>query len=141
MRVFLSGSIRGDRQKLYVYRQMVGIIEKSGHEVVSQHVADSRVEEKEVGMAESEIYGRDMYLLDQSDCMVAEVSVASTGVGYEICSALNLGIPVLCVYEEGATVSAMVLGNTNNNIMVDTYSSFYQLEVILNDFFLSCIGK
>jgi len=41
---------------------------------------------------------------------MAEVSVHSIGVGYEICHAVGLEKPVLCVYEPGSNVSAMVLG-------------------------------
>lgn len=141
MKVFLSGSIRGGRTKLSAYQKMTEILEEKGHEITSYHVADPEVEEKEVGMAESEIFSRDMYLLDRSDCMVAEVSVASTGVGYEVCSALHMGLPVLCVYEEGSTVSAMILGNTNANLVVEAYSDFRELEKIISEFFLSCIGK
>ncbi|MBP2030599.1 nucleoside 2-deoxyribosyltransferase [Methanohalophilus levihalophilus] len=141
MNVFLSGSIRGGRQKLSTYQQVAEIIENLGHEISTHHVADPLVEEKEVGMAESEIFSRDMYLLDRSDCMVAEVSVASTGVGYEVCSALNMGLPVLCIYEEGSTVSAMILGNTNANLHIGIYSDFQELEKIISSFFLSCIGK
>ncbi len=140
MKIFLSGSIRGGRQKLSTYQQITGLIEMLGHEVTTHHVADSQVEEKEVGMSESEIFSRDMFLLDRSDCMVAEVSIASTGVGYEVCSALNVGLPVLCVYEENSIVSAMVLGNANNNLLVETYSDSGELEKVLSNFLSSCIG-
>ncbi len=45
--------------------------------------------------------------------MVAEVTVPSTGVGYEVCRTLGLVMPVLCVHISGANVSAVVLGNPN----------------------------
>ncbi|MDK2893002.1 nucleoside 2-deoxyribosyltransferase [Methanohalophilus sp.] len=141
MKVFLSGSIRGGRQKLSTYRTMTKIIEELGHEITSYHVADPYVEKKEVTMPESEIFSRDIHLLDRSDCMVAEVSVASTGVGYEVCSALHRELPVLCVYEEGSMVSAMILGNTNAHLRVEAYSDFWELEQIISKFFLSIIGK
>jgi nucleoside 2-deoxyribosyltransferase len=134
MKVFLSGSIRGGRQNLPVYQQMVQIVENQGHDVASLHVADPHVEENEAGMSESEIFERDMHLLDGCDCMIAEVSIASTGVGYEVCSALNLGIPVQCVYREGSTVSAMLLGNTNHLILLDAYREAKDLEALIPSF-------
>jgi nucleoside 2-deoxyribosyltransferase len=141
MKIFLSGSVRGGRRKLSVYRHMAELLEKAGHEVVSLHVTDPLVEEKEAGVAESAIYAKDMHLLGLSDCMIAEVSVASTGVGYEICSALALGLPVLCVHEEHANVSAMILGNTNGNILVWAYRDLPELGEILANFLSSLSGK
>ena len=44
---------------------------------------------------------------------VAEVTVPPIGVGYKVCRALGLGMPVLCVHSAGANVYAMVLGNPN----------------------------
>jgi hypothetical protein len=38
--------------------------------------------------------------------MVAEVTVQSIGVGYAVCRALELGMPVLCMHSAGANVSA-----------------------------------
>jgi len=65
-------------------------------------------------MTEEEIYARDMDLLVKSEALIAEVTVPSTGVGYEICRALVQGIPVLCLYSPDAAVSAMVLGNPDH---------------------------
>lgn len=46
-------------------------------------------------MSEQEIYRRDISLLKENDCLIAEVTVPSIGVGYEICRALEVGLPVL----------------------------------------------
>ena len=66
--------------------------------------------------------------------MVAEVTVPSIGVGYEVCRALGLGMPVLCVHSAGANVSAMVLGNPNMQGLVREYASLDDLEQILYEF-------
>src|SRR5512136_1526134 len=92
-KIFLSGSIRGGRQLLETYRFMFDTLEEAGAEVLSWHVADPELEKVEMRMTEEEIYARDMDLLVKSDALIAEVTVASTGVGYEICRALVQGIP------------------------------------------------
>ncbi|NYT19906.1 MAG: deoxyribonucleoside 5'-monophosphate N-glycosidase, partial [Methanosarcinales archaeon] len=92
MKIFLSGSIRGGRQMLTVYQFICGYLRRSGHEVLSWHVAHDGVEATESLMSESQIYERDMGFLNASECMIAEVSLASTGVGYEVCSAIHKGI-------------------------------------------------
>ena len=56
------------------------------------------------------------------------------GVGYEVCHALAVGKPVLCVYEVGAKASAMVLGNTSELIIVRAYSGLGEVEGIVREF-------
>lgn len=119
---------------LPVYRHIYDFLESVGCDVVSWHVVDLDSDEEEADMDEQEIYLRDIGLLEESDCMVAEVTVPSIGVGYEVCRALGLGLPVLCVHSAGANVSAMVLGNPNMQGRVMEYASLDELEQILYEF-------
>jgi len=93
------------------YRQIVALLKNLGHAVVSEHVASTKLEEAEASLTEEEIFNSDIGFIDESDCVVADVTVPSIGVGYEICYAVSRGKRVLCVYKEGTNVSAMVLGN------------------------------
>ncbi|WP_269850324.1 nucleoside 2-deoxyribosyltransferase [Methanosarcina horonobensis] len=122
-KIFVSGSIRGGRELLETYRFMCDALGETGAEVLSWHVADPELEETESKMTEQEIYDRDMGLLAKSDALIAEVTVPSTGVGYEICRALDQKIPVLCLHRPDAVVSAMVLGNPYPSMKVQTYSN------------------
>ncbi|HWR26233.1 MAG TPA: nucleoside 2-deoxyribosyltransferase [Methanosarcina sp.] len=133
-KIFLSGSIRGGRQLLDVYRFMYDTVEESGSEVLSWHVVDPELEKLEMGMTEEEIYARDMGLLSKSDALIAEVTVPSTGVGYEICRALVRGIPVLCLYMPDVAVSAMILGNPDPQLAVRAYSDKETLKEIIIKF-------
>ncbi|WP_406655864.1 nucleoside 2-deoxyribosyltransferase [Methanolobus sp. ZRKC2] len=134
MRIFLSGSIRGGREMLPVYMKVCKLLRQEGHEVLSQHVADPAVEETESVMTEQEIYERDMSLLKKSECMIAEVSIPSIGVGYEVCGALQLGLPVLCLHSPEANVSAMILGNTNTKLIAKEYGNEQELQEIVTSF-------
>ncbi len=134
MKVFLSGSIRGGRQILHVYIRICSLLQEQGHEVLSSHVADPELEEKESVMSEEEIFKRDMGFMEKSECLIAEVSMPSIGVGYEICSALKYGLPVLCIHSPQANVSAMVLGNTNPGLLVKEYSTGQELQEIIVNF-------
>jgi 2'-deoxynucleoside 5'-phosphate N-hydrolase len=133
-KIFLSGSIRGGRQLLDVYRFMYEALEEAGAEVLSWHVADPELEETESKMTEQEIYDRDMGLLAKSDALIVEVTVPSTGVGYEICRALDRKIPVICLHRPDALVSAMVLGNPDPSLEVRTYSNETALKEIIVKF-------
>ena len=133
-KIFLSGSIRGGRQLLEIYRFMYDTLEEPGAEVLSWHVVVLVLEKVEMGMTEEEIYTRDMGLLSKSAALIAEVTVPSTGVGYEICRALIKGIPVLCLYMPDAAVSAMILGNPDPQIEVREYSDKETLKEIMIKF-------
>jgi nucleoside 2-deoxyribosyltransferase len=133
-KIFLSGSIRGGRQLLETYRFMYDILEEAGAEVLSWHVADPELEKIEMRMTEEEIYARDMNLLEKSDALIAEVTVPSTGVGYEICRALVQGIPVLCLYSQNAAVSAMLLGNPDSLLEARAYTDKAALKNLITDF-------
>jgi hypothetical protein len=75
-----------------------------------------------------------MNLLVKSDALVAEVTVPSTGVGYEICRALVQGIPVLCLYSQNAAVSAMLLGNPDRLLEARAYTDKAALKNLITDF-------
>ena len=131
-RVFLSGSIRGGRRLVETYRFMADVMLSAGVEVLSEHVARETVFDDERGMSEQDIFMRDVGGIQQCDCLVAEVSVPSIGVGYEICYAVGLEKPVLCVYERDSNVSAMVLGN--NGVVAQSYNDLDELRQIVLGF-------
>lgn len=133
-KIFVSGSIRGGRQLLATYGFMCETLRETGAEVLSWHVADPELEETESKMTEQEIYDRDMGLLAKSDALIVEVTVPSTGVGYELCRAMDLKIPVLCLHRPDAVVSAMVLGNPYPSMIIRTYSNEDTLKKIIIEF-------
>jgi nucleoside 2-deoxyribosyltransferase len=132
MRVFLSASIRGGRQMLSTYIEICNYLQDSGHEVLSWHVADPELEKTESLLSEEEIYIRDMDFLEKSECLIAEVSTPSIGVGYEICSALQREIPVLCMHVPEANVSAMLLGD--KRIICKEYQTIDELKREMTNF-------
>lgn len=134
-KVFLSGAIRGGRRLVETYRFMADVMIGAGVEVLSEHVARDTVFAEERNMTEKEIFLRDMGGIVQCDCLVAEVSMPSVGVGYEICHAVDLKKPVLCVYERGAKVSAMVLGN--KGVVAQDYGDLDELQRLVVEFLRS----
>jgi nucleoside 2-deoxyribosyltransferase len=114
------------------YRFIADVMIGAGVEVLSEHVASDMVFAEERKMTEEEIFLRDMGGIERCDCLVAEVSVPSVGVGYEICHAVGLKKPVLCVYERGSTVSAMVLGN--KGVVAQDYGDLDELQCLVLEF-------
>ncbi len=135
MKIFFAGSIRGGRQLIPTYQYIIGFLKSHDQVVMSEHVASKDLEKTEAKMSEKDIFEKDINWIKEADCVIAEITVPSIGVGYEICHAVTLGKPVLCLYEKGAKASAMVLGN--ENVTAKQYSCKEELEPILLDFIQS----
>lgn len=115
MKIYFSGSIRGGRENAKWYDFIVK--ELSGYgEVISEFVADkSLTSYGSPNMTEEEIYDRDVSLVEESDIFIADVTIPSLGVGYEIAYAEKLDKKIYCLYyqTEDKKVSAMITGNPN----------------------------
>lgn len=115
MKIYFSGSIRGGREHAEWYDFIVKELVRYG-EVISEFVADkSLTSYGSPNMTDKEIYDRDISYIMESDIIIADVSVPSLGVGYEIAYAEKLNKKVFCIYyqTEDKRVSAMITGNPN----------------------------
>ncbi len=135
MKIYLSGAIRGGRQFQKTYEIILDFLKEENHNVLTFHVASKNVLEMENSLREIEIFTQDENWLNECDCVIAEVSVPSLGVGYEIAHALCVKKPVLAIYEVEVTpISAMIAGNTSSLIEVVSYNSHSQLIEVLRSF-------
>jgi nucleoside 2-deoxyribosyltransferase len=130
MKIYFAGSIVGGRENT----QIVEYLLAKGHEVPSAHVARPDVLDWEKKNPPSLIYERDIAWIRESDALISEVSRPSMGVEYEIATALRWGKPVLCLYRQGSTVSKMILGNTEPNITVSSYTTPDELLSLIDGF-------
>ncbi len=121
MKIYFGGSISGGRKYLETYRKIVAYLKSEGHRVLTEHVVQPDVLELEKKFTPRQIYTRDIEWLKESDCLIAEVSNPSLGVGYEICYALRVGKPVLCLYRKGIFLSRMLLGNPSDGLVIGEY--------------------
>lgn len=137
MKIYLSGSIRGGRELANTYALIHDYLIDRGYTVLAEHVASPDVLEIETNMSEEDIYLQDVEWLNICDAMIAEVSVPSTGVGYEIAFVLEKKKPVLAVYEQTRKISAMIKGNTSATLLLCSYNGEEDLINILDDFLKS----
>ena len=131
MNIYFACSITGGREFERVYQDLVAALLTDGHEVPTAHLAESSVASLEAVVAPREVYERDVTWIGAASAVVAEVSVPSHGVGYEIGFALNAGKPVLCLFQKGQKVSKMISGNPHPQLTVKAYrDSSHAIELM-----------
>ncbi|MBL8101581.1 MAG: nucleoside 2-deoxyribosyltransferase [Anaerolineales bacterium] len=122
MNIYFACSITGGREFETVYQQIVAELSADGHEIPTSHLAQTEVMENERMLTPQYVYERDVNWIKNCDALIAEVSVPSHGVGYEIAFALGIRKPVLCIYQEGRKVSKMITGNPDPALLIKSYS-------------------
>jgi nucleoside 2-deoxyribosyltransferase len=133
-KIYFAGAIRGGRDDAEIYLEIVSRLAKHG-QVVTEHIGDSALTSLGENGDDKLIHDRDLALLRQCEVLVAEVTVPSLGVGYEIGKATEWGKPVLCLYrpKDGRELSAMIAGS--NGVLLKEYKSTDQLKAIFSEFF------
>lgn len=134
MNIYFACSITGGREFESVYQSIVRALIEAGHEVPTAHLAESGIPALEAVIAPSEVYTRDVTWIRNCDVLIAEVSIPSHGVGYEIGFALGLGKPVLALHREDRRVSKMITGNPDSNLIVYSYQTIEEAIEQINKF-------
>jgi len=143
--IYFAGSIRGGREDVELYAQIVNYLGNHGT-VLTEHVTDKGLTSLgEGGVTDPQIHDRDVDWLDQSKTIVAEVTNASLGVGYEIGRIVerNLWVPeesrkvILCLHrpQVDKRLSAMIAGC--KGVKNVKYSELNEAFVEIDNFFRS----
>ena len=109
---YFARAIRGGRENLENCRVIVGEMKKYSI-VLSEHVVLDDIEKFEKEWRKKypkiSVYERDIMWIRLSDYFCADITVESTGVGYEIAEASIRGIPILLFCHEKSKLSVMYL--------------------------------
>jgi nucleoside 2-deoxyribosyltransferase len=134
MNIYFAGSIRGGRKDASRYFEIIKQLRDYG-QILTEHIGNPEL----TGLGEidedQKIHDRDLAWLKQADCLVAEVTIPSLGVGYEIGKATEWGKPILCIFRpsDGRVLSAMIAGC--GKATVREYQSTEELRPVFDDFF------
>ncbi len=134
MNIYFACSITGGRDFEAVYQVITRALAEDHHQVPTAHLAEPGVLSAEAILDPQEVYARDTRWIRESDLLVAEISVPSHGVGYEIGYALGLGKPVLALYQQGRKVSKMISGNPDPSLSVKCYETPEEAVAIIRTF-------
>ena len=128
MNIYFACSITGGREFEAVYQELTSAMLADGHDVPTAHLASSTVVELEAVVSPRDVYERDVNWIRDADALIAEVSVPSHGVGYEIGFALQVGKRVLCLLREGRKLPDVRSG------LLTTLKSKLQPLCVLDEF-------
>lgn len=135
MKIYFCGSIRGGRDLAATYAKLIPMLGSYG-KVLTEHLgSDEEIESKDRILSDKTIHDRDMQWIIEADVLVAEVTVPSLGVGYEIGRAIEMNKPVLCLFQKDAdyTLSAMIAGS--DGIEAKLYTEPEEVGAHFDDFF------
>jgi hypothetical protein len=134
MKIYFAGSIRGGRHDFAVYCEIIEQLKAYG-EVLTEHVGDALLEAIGESGSNQEVHDRDLAWLKEADCLVAEVTTPSLGVGYEIAAAIGWDKSILCLFRpgDGRALSAMIAGS--RDVTVREYKTTSDLREILAEFY------
>jgi nucleoside 2-deoxyribosyltransferase len=135
MNIYFCGSIRGGREMAGTYNRLIGLLGNYG-KVLTEHLgSDELIENQDRALTDQQIHDRDMQWIVTSDLVVAEVTVPSLGVGYEIGRAIEMGKTVLCLFKPGFefTLSAMIAGS--DKVEMKYYRNLKEAKDIFDAFF------
>jgi 2'-deoxynucleoside 5'-phosphate N-hydrolase len=134
MKIYFAGAIRGGRTDAGLYHEMIQYLQTFGT-VLTEHVGDMGLtEEGDDGPDDPTIHDRDMAWLRDCDLVVAEVTLPSLGVGYELGWACAMNKPILSLYRPviARKLSAMIAGS--DVIVSVPYSNIDQAKKIIQQF-------
>ncbi len=132
LKIYFGGSIKGGRSKVEDYKKIVNYLKTIGT-VLDEHVADPNLQSSGESITSTEIYNRDVSWINECDILIAEVTVPSLGVGYEIGYAESLNKRIICLYQNDESISAMIKGN--NSITHISYDDVDELLTKLSTYF------
>ena len=132
---YCAGAIRGDTSYLTYVKEIMKVVALYGeaHSERSGSLQSLYNYDDTGDLALKKIYERDMRWLRDSRAVIAEISGASTGTGFEIGEAIAQRKPVMCLHHESSRPSLIITQCPSAYLIVQRYHD----EIDLNAF-LSC---
>jgi len=137
LKIYFTASTSFDGKLKEEYKKIISQIKKRRHIILSgEQIINPKQLKKDAVLPKEKLFQRQKELIEKADCIVAEVSQPSLGVGGEIVYALIKEKPVLALLLENYEnkISPMIAGNPSDNLFLEIYNQ-ERISYILSDFF------
>ncbi len=124
MRIYFTAATTNNGDYLSQEKAIIDELKRLGHTITSgEQILDHRLLEKDSAKSVEEIFQREKTAIEEADCVVAEVTKPSSGVGGEIVYAITHHKPVLSLFYKDAKneLSAMIAGNPSDHLFLEHY--------------------
>ena len=128
MKIYFCGSMTGSREKQANYEEIIKYLNTFG-KVLNEFVGDKKVTDYKP----ENVFARDTENMKNSDVCIADISVPSTGVGFELGYFYHLNVPVLLVYDENMPLPSS-LPRGADKFKVVSYSTIQEEKNKLKEF-------
>ena len=137
MKVYFSATITDDEQYKSSYKKILNILKQGKHDIY-EYGSDQLDTSKILSQSDDEIlkiYRELDKFLKQADVYIADISLPSVAIGYEISQAIVLRKPVLALINEKSSFQplATIKGNKSRYLELEKYN-VDTLPKILKDF-------
>ena len=139
MIIYCAGPIRGDTKYQNFYLEIVEFLESENHTALAEISGKFNTS---IPLTDKQIYKRDIKWIEGSSLMIAEISGASLGVGFEIAYTLfQRKIPVLALANaEVPKISAMISGCESELLTIKNYQDSDEMKFIIQNFISNISG-
>lgn len=133
MIIYCAGAIKGDTSHQKNYKEIISVVSSLGHAALSE--LNSKFKPA-LPLTDKQIYKRDMKWLESCQVVIAEVSGASLGVGFELAYTLfHLKKPVLALYSSDIKkLSAMISGCSSDLLTIKQYHEVDEIAKCIKNF-------
>ncbi|MFC1711306.1 hypothetical protein ACFLZ1_01835 [Patescibacteria group bacterium] len=130
MKIYFGASISLDRSLLPKYQEIVKIVKKLGHKVLSEDVVDPKLK---VGknLSPQKLFERESKEIKRADLMIAEVTVPSWGTAFLMEQALKHQKPILALYYKDNGYKLPIMLEGHPELYVQSYDED-NLDTVLN---------
>jgi len=125
MKVYFTASTSFDGEYRANYIKIIDLIAKNNGIIISgKQIISENLLSKDRSLPKKEIFEREKRLIDEADCLIAETTKPSHGVGGEIVYALIKNKPVLALVTQDTEdrISPMLAGNPSENLFLEFYN-------------------
>ncbi len=134
MKIYFTSASTNNPDDVLRLKDVIATLKSMDHTLTSgEQIVLASDQKKEIGP--TDIFLREKKAIEEADCIVAEVTVPSSGVGGEIVYALTHDKPVLCLFYKDASdaLSPMITGNPSEHLYLEHYDED-SLTVVLKQF-------
>src|SRR5215470_11407124 len=134
MKIYFGFTVAGDRSSITTAKSMVAMLEAMGHVVLTRHLVQDDAWEKDRLITAQQVYQRDLRWLTECDCLMAEVSGSSFGLGFEtgyLLGATDKDAVLFYRRDVEKRISLLITGNAHPRCTLVPYSDVKEIEAFI----------